>query len=142
MGCKQLTGCASGAAKKPANSNANANSVGPAPEGSYALYGPEHIAFVVKRVRAMVSDVIHAMGLGTVSKETLLNVASDHLKFLDEVMADSLPVLGEARFRKRFVDHCACRRETSGQTDSPKPSNPPKLPKPSRPAKAKGGRHG
>ena len=139
MGCKQLTGCAGGAAKKPANANSNANSVGPAPDMSYALYGPEHIAFVVKRARALVGDVIHAMGLGTVSKEALLNVASDHLKFLDEVMADSLPVLGEARFRKRFVDQCACRRETSGRSDSPKPLNPPK---PSRPAKAKGGRHG
>lgn len=144
MGCKHLRGCA----VEGDVANSNANSAGPAPDMSYALYGPEHIAFVVKRARALVSDVIHAMGLGTVSKEALLNVASDHLKFLDEVMADSLPVLGEARFRKRFVDQCACRRETSGQTDSPKPSKPSKpsktskLPKPSRPAKAKGGRHG
>jgi len=149
MGCKQLTCRADGGgaanASASASASANANSVGPAPDGSYALYGPEHIAFVVKRARAMVSDVLHAMGLGTVSKEALLTVASDLLKFLDEVMADSLPVLGEARFRKRFSP-CACGRETVGRSDTDRLSNgKPKLElKPKarpRPAKAKGGRH-
>lgn len=139
MGCKQLTGRSDGGGA--ANANSSANSAGPAPDGSYALYGPEHIAFVVKRARTLVSDAIHAMGLRDASKETLLTVASDHLKFLDEVMADSLPVLGEARFRKRFCQ-CACGRETSGRSDSPKPSKPSKAPKASRPAKAKGGCHG
>ena len=131
MGCKQLTGCDGGLAV----ANAGANSVGPAPDGSYALYSPEHIAHVVKGVRTMVSDAIHAMGLRDASKEVLLTVASEQLAFLDEVMADSLPVLNEARFRKRFSP-CACGRETSGRSDGLKPS------KPSRPAKAKGGRHG
>lgn len=140
MGCKQLTCRADGggAANANANANANENSVGPAPDGSYALYAPEHIAHVVKRARTLVSDAIHAMGLRDESKGVLLTVASDLLKFLDEVMADSLPVLNEARFRKRFFDQCACGRETSGQgVDRLKPPKPAK-----KPAKAKGGRHG
>jgi len=143
MGCKHLTGCAAGGGASNASANRNANSVGPAPEGSYALYGPDHIAFVVKRARAMVGDVIHAMGLGTVSKEALLNVAYDHLKFLDDVMADSLPVLGEARFRKRFSP-CGCGREMPAGTGGPQAREPAKAkpPRPSGPAKAKGGRHG
>ena len=136
MGCKQLTCRADGGGA--ANANSGANSVGPAPDGSYALYSPEHIANVVKRARTLVSDAIHAMWLRDESKGVLLTVASEHLAFLDAVMADSLPVLNEARFRKRFSP-CACGRETSGRSDSPKPSNPPK---PSKPPKAKGGRHG
>lgn len=130
MGCKQLACRADGGGAAVANSNAN--SVGPAPDGSYSLYGPEHIAHVVKRARTLVSDAIHAMGLRDESKGVLLTVASDLLAFLDEVMTDSLPVLNEARFRKRF-SQCACGRETSGRAERPKPP---------RPAKAKGGRHG
>lgn len=140
MGCKQLTGRADGGGA--ANANSNANSLGPALEGSYSLYGPEHIAHVVKRARTLVSDAIHAMGLRDESKGVLLTVASDLLKFLDEVMADSLPVLNETRFRRRF-SQCACGRETSVQVDRLKPSKPSKPLKPAKkPAKAKGGRHG
>ena len=139
MGCKHLRGCA----VEGDVANSNANSAGPAPDMSYALYGPEHIAFVVKRARALVSDVIHAMGLGTVSKEALLNLAYDNLRFLDEVMADSLPVLGGAQFRKRFSP-CDCGCETSGRSDVDRLSNgKPKLkpkpePKPKARPKAKG----
>lgn len=136
MGCKQLACRADGGGA--ANANSNANSVGPALEGSYSLYGPEHIAHIVKRARTLVSDAIHVMGLRDESKGVLLTVASDLLKFLDEVMADSLPVLNEARFRKRFIQ-CACGRETSGRPERPKPSKPLK---PAKPPKAKGGRHG
>lgn len=140
MGCKQLTGCAG----RAACASSDANSLGPAPDaaaagGSYSLYAPEHIAHVVKRARTLVGDAIHAMGLRDESKGVLLTVASDLLKFLDEVMADSLPVLNETRFRKRF-SRCACGRETAGRSDSPKPSRPAKPAK--KPAKAKGGRNG
>ena len=133
MGCKQLACRADGGGAANANAGSNANSLGPAPDGSYSLYGPEHIAHVVTRARALVGDAIHAMGLRDESKGVLLTVASDLLRFLDEVMADSLPVLNEARFRKRF-SQCACGRETSGRADSPKPAK--------KPARAKGGRHG
>ena len=139
MGCKQLTCRADGGGAAVAN--ANANSVGPSPDGPYSLYGPEHIAHVVKRARTLVSDAIHAMGLRDESKGVLLTVASDHLAFLDAVMTDSLPVLSETRFRKRFSS-CACGPETSGRSDRPKLLRPSKPSKPSKPAKGKGGRNG
>jgi len=131
MGCKQLTCRADGGGA--ANANSNANSLGPALEGSYSLYGPEHIAHVVKRARTLVGDAIHAMGLRDESRGVLLTVASDLLKFLDEVMADSLPALNEARFRKRFSP-CACGREMAAGPVGP----PAGKPKPKSKPKAKG----
>jgi len=135
MGCKQLMGCVGGAANVGANTDAN--SVGPAPDVAYSLYGPDHIAHVVKRARTLVSDAIHAMGLRDESKGVLLTVASDHLAFLDAVMTDSLPVLGETRFRRRFSP-CACGPETSGRSDRPSAAKPKPKPKARPKAKAKG----